>query len=337
MLKLILPILSTFLLSTLLTKLTCIYAKRNAILDIPNERSSHTVPTPRGGGLAIVITFLLSIMWLGWMGVVNANLEKALVGGGLIIAFMGYLDDVFSIRVSWRILVHIVAAIWAVYWIGGLSFHHSGVENLFLNAMSITFVLLAIVWAINFYNFMDGIDGLAGGEGIFIGVSSGIALTWVGAQHLAVVMWLLSASIAGFIVWNWPPAKIFLGDVGSGFLGYIFAIFGLYTVNNQLLPMSFWLIVFSIFLYDATFTLIYRAAKKKQWYSAHREHAYQHLISFGASHKQVTVGVLLINIFILLPIAFSFFYWPEYIVWFLGGSAVLFWSVWYFINTKRIS
>ena len=183
---------------------------------------------------------------------------------------------------------------------------------------------------------MDGIDGLAGSEGIFIALASGMALGWLGSYHVAIIAWLLAASISGFTLWNWPPAKIFLGDVGSGYLGFIFAVFGLYTVNKNFLPITFWCIILAVFLWDATFTLIYRMLQGKKWYSAHREHAYQHVVSLGASHKKTTLSILIINFCILLPIAFGIIYWPMQSIWLMASSILGLWLLWAWIKSRPI-
>lgn len=325
-----------FLCSAGLTWLIRMYTLRHAILDIPNERSSHSIPTPRGGGIAIVATFIIVTLVLGWAAFIENNLVKAIVVGGTIIAIIGYYDDVYTVSARIRIIVHLIAAMLALHWIGRLSYLDLGAWHFTLKSLGTLLTLLGITWCINFYNFMDGIDGLAGGEGIFLAVTSGLALAWFGAHNVAILMGLFSAAIAGFTVWNWPPAKIFLGDAGSGFLGYAFAVLGLYTVNKGFLPISFWLIILGVFLYDATFTLFYRVIQGKKWFSAHREHAYQHLIAFGISHKQVTISILLINVCILLPLACSVFFWQNQAFWLISASATSLWLVWFWINSKKI-
>lgn len=307
-----------FLLSTFITWMVRIYAIHKAILDIPNDRSSHTIPTPRGGGIAIVLSFNLAIVFLYLTNHIPLTLANALVGGGITVAIIGYLDDVFTVKARWRILLHFLVAGWGLYWLGGFPILTFGTWKISLAGFGSIIALIGIVWCINFYNFMDGIDGLAGTEGMFLGIAGSIALWCIGESGLAFLLALLVLSIAGFTVWNWPPAKIFLGDVGSGFLGYVFAVLALYSINKQFLSLSFWLVIFAIFFWDATFTLIHRAYQGKPWYKAHREHAYQHLISYGASHKQVTIGVSLFNCCVLLPIAFIEFYHPTYSLYILS-------------------
>jgi len=301
----------TFIFSLILTWKTRQYSIRKGILDIPNERSSHQIPTPRGGGIAIVVTYTLSILGLVWMKSINPSLAWTIIIGGNTIAFVGFIDDLYSIPPHWRFLFHLGAAGIALYCLGGFSTLGLGKFTLSLH-IGFLFALIVIVTCINFYNFMDGIDGLAGCEGIFVALISGISLWLAGAHHIAMIPWLLAASIAGFTFWNWPPAKIFLGDVGSGYLGFIFAILCLYTANNKLLPILFWEIISAVFLCDASFTLIYRIYEGKKWYKAHREHAYQCLASHGIKHKNITLYISIINLLILAPIAFVSLFFQNY-------------------------
>ena len=334
--KTIFSCLVIFLFSVVVTWATRIYTLKKSILDIPNERSSHHIPTPRGGGIAIVFIFIFTLLALWSLSFIESSLVLTLTGGGLLVAFIGYYDDVYSIKAGWRILFHFIAANWAFYWLGGFPVLDLGVSKIALHGVGYLFAIIGIVGCINFYNFMDGIDGLAGSEGIFIGLGSGIALWIVGEYHTAIVLWFLASAIAGFTIWNWPPAKIFLGDVGSGFLGFIFAVLGLYTINKGFLPITFWWLLLAVFLCDTTFTLIYRIYQGKSWYSAHREHAYQHLIAYGANHKQVTLSIIIINYFILLPIAFAALYWPAQSLWFAGSSIIGLGLVWIFIKSRSI-
>ncbi|EKD55047.1 MAG: hypothetical protein ACD_60C00028G0044 [uncultured bacterium] len=335
--KIIFFCVCTFLFTIFMTWVIRCHALRKAILDIPNERSSHRIPTPRGGGIAIVLSFLISLTGLYLAGWIDANFTVALIGGGLIIAITGYCDDIYSLKARSRILLHILAAMWALYWLGGFPVLDIGIEKITLPHMGYLLALITIIWCTNFYNFMDGIDGLAGSEGIFVALASGIALSLMGAFHLSIVMYLLTASILGFTVWNWPPAKIFLGDVGSGFLGFVFAVIALHTANQQLLSVFFWLTLSGIFLWDATFTLLYRALRGKRWYEAHREHAYQHLIALGANHKQVTISITLFNCCLLLPMACVIFYWPAYLLKLTSLSILSLGFTWIFIKSLSSS
>lgn len=328
---------ATFIFSLTMTWVMRNYAIRKNIMDIPNQRSSHVIPTPRGGGMAIVLAFTLAVCALGATKLIAANLAFALLGGGIAIAAVGYIDDLYKVAARWRFGAHLLIAGWAVYWLNGLPLVDLGTYQFALHNMGIVLAVTGIIWAINLYNFMDGIDGLAGSEGLFVAVASGLVLWFSHQPNMAFLLWLLAASIAGFTWLNWPPAKIFLGDAGSGFLGYVFGVLAVYTANTHSLPIVFWLIILAIFICDATFTLLYRMLQGKQWYAAHREHAYQHLICWGASHKQVTLGILLVNFLLILPIALYAQYSPWSAFWLMLSLLGLLLITWVSIKSLKFT
>lgn len=315
------------LISMTITWIIRIYAVRKNILDIPNERSSHKIPTPRGGGLSFVILFSASTLIMGMNNAINLNLTMALLGG-ILVALVGYMDDLHKINPICRILVHFSAACWASYWLKGLPILDLGTWQFALNNSGYILAIVSIMWLINLYNFMDGIDGLAGTQALFATISAVLILSFLQDNQVMWLLAILGASIAGFTALNWPPAKIFMGDVGSGYLGYIFAVFALYTTNAHILPVYFWVIIFVIFICDATFTLLFRACRGKKWYSAHRDHAYQKLVLRGVTHQKVTLSILLINMIFILPIAFIALQWRTYaftIIMILIFSLLLTW------------
>lgn len=295
-------LLLLLIISYLATGVIRAYALKKSIIDIPSARSSHTIPTPRGGGLAIVLSFYLGIAYLAIYHLIPWHLTVAL-SGGLLIALVGYWDDHRSVPARFRAFFHFIAAIWAVGWLHGFPVLSLGAWNLSLHFFGSFLAVFAIVWFINLYNFMDGIDGLAGSEAIFVSCTAGMVLFALGQPSLALLCFFLSVSCGGFLLWNWPPAKIFMGDVGSGFLGFIFAVFLLDTANNNLLPPLFWLILLAVFIADASYTLFRRVIHKQAWYEAHREHAYQRLIQKGINHRNTTLLLMVFNIFILAPLA----------------------------------
>jgi Fuc2NAc and GlcNAc transferase len=177
-----------------------------------------------------------------------------------------------------------VAAAWAVAWSWG-----EPSPSAILGAVG-------IVWAINLYNFMDGIDGLAAVEAVSVGTIAGALLLAAGSTALATVTLLVAAASGGFLGWNWAPARIFMGDVGSGFLGYTFGTLALLSHRSGAVPLTLWLLVMGVFLFDATLTLLRRIARTERWYQAHRSHAYQRLVQAGSSHARVTTLALLVNL-----------------------------------------
>lgn len=317
-----------FLISLSLTGLVRYYSLRKAILDIPNERSSHTLPTPRGGGIAVAATFFLAISLLWGVGEISGNLAKALLGGGFLVAAAGYWDDLKSLSARTRACLHFLAAGWGVYCLGGFVSLDLGFVQLHLGWLGSLLAVIGIVWLINLYNFMDGIDGIAGSEALFVSLMGGIFLWLFGANNLALVCLFLFASVLGFLIWNWPPAKIFLGDVGSGLLGYIFAVLAIASSNQHQLSLWCWLALLAIFIFDASFTLIHRMLRGERWYSAHREHIYQRLVQKGASHARVTLLIIGANLFFILPMVMLMFSFQKISLAIFLFIGLVFLSIW---------
>lgn len=280
------------------------YARRN-LMDVPNDRSSHTVPTPRGGGLAIVAVYSVAMAGLAVMGSLPSG-WPAIYLGGLAIAAIGFWDDHGDVSALPRLAVQLAVSAWAVYLLGG--WPELRVDGLVLPwgmAGGIAGVLF-LAWMINLFNFMDGIDGIAAGEAITTAGGAAALLGFAGlsAGPDTAQLAALACAVAGFLVWNWPPARIFMGDVGSGFLGYLLGVSALYSATHGELSLTVWLILLGIFVTDATLTLLRRMSRGERWYAAHRSHAYQRASRRFGGHRPVTLAVLGINLAWLLPIAF---------------------------------
>ena len=319
------------------------YALRRGILDVPNARRSHTLPTPRGGGLAVVVVFLTSIIFSALRGIISKELAWAICGGGLLVAGIGWLDDRRGLPPLPRAVVQGLAALWALGWLGGLPSLDLGVTRLFLGPVGFLPGLLGIVWCINLYNFMDGIDGLAGVEAVTVAGTAALLLagrkaglfpvagatgTAAEAAGIALVGALLVPAAAGFLVWNWPPAKIFMGDVGSGFLGFTFGTLAVASENSGALPLLVWVLLLGVFVVDATATLLRRIRRGERWTEAHRTHAYQLAVQARWTHKQATLAVLGINLLLGLAAAAACL-WPRallLVVGLAGTALVFFWA-----------
>lgn len=297
----------SFFLSVGLTWLLRRYA-RTRLLDHPNHRSSHLIPTPRGGGMAIVITFLLTVPLFAslepmYLGVSDFNF--ALIWfASLAVALIGFTDDHISLKPTIRLTVQGVAAAIVVWAIDGLPVLTVVGYKFDLAWFGYLLAWLGVIWFINLYNFMDGIDGLAAGEAVV--VCLGVALchylyNWASSPVGFIL--LLAVSVTGFLYWNFPLARIFMGDGGSGFIGFIFA--SLLLLDTALSPkfLWVWLVMLGVFVVDATWTLVNRYCLKCCLSEAHRTHAYQYAARMLQSHRKVTQIVILINIFWLTPIA----------------------------------
>ena len=279
------------------------YALHKSLLDIPNDRSSHTLPTPRGGGVAIVISFVAAMVWLFSQGAVDLSVLLGLAGSGMAIAALGFLDDHGHVAARWRLLGHFLSAAWALFWLGGL-------PPIVIMGAQFDFgwtghVLAAVylVWLLNLYNFMDGIDGIASVEAVCVCMGAALLCALSGSATLLWLPLLLAAAVTGFLIWNFPPAKIFMGDAGSGFLGIAIGVLSLQAawISSQLLWA--WLILLGVFIVDATVTLIRRLIRGDKVYEAHRSHAYQFASRKYGRHLPVTSAVGVINLCWLLPIA----------------------------------
>lgn len=329
-------LIGVFLAALALTRMVLFYAPQWRLMDIPNERSSHAVSTPKGGGLGLVIAFLAGLLGLWAIGALPFAALIALAGGGLPVAAIGLVDDRGHVAVGLRLAVHFLAAGWALAWLGGIPPLPIGDGALDFGPIGPALGLLFIVWLLNLYNFMDGIDGIAGVEAVT--VAGGAALlyllfgdgeSWPGPAVLAM-------AAAGFLVWNWPPASIFMGDVGSGFVGYALAVFALSPAGNVLNPWV-WGILLGVFLADATFTLVRRLLTGQRVSQAHRVHAYQHAARRFQSHRTVTLAVAGINLFWLLPLAGCAARWPGVGPWLfaLAYLPLLGAAVWLGAGTAR--
>ena len=281
-------------------------AGRFGLLDVPNERSSHASITPRGGGLSIVSATFLGLFLFNSLKNTTPNQIAPVMLSGAIVALIGLFDDLGNVRsISTRLGTHVVGAGIGLWIIGGIpklsvcsyGFQPSVIGNIL--------AILYIVWLINLYNFMDGINGLAGVEAISVCVLVSVLSARNGLTPTPIISLLILASaVAGFLAFNFPFARVFMGDVGSGFLGLTFAMLSLISANEKENMFWVWLIMLGVFIVDASYTLCHRLINGENVKTAHRNHAYQVLARRLDSHRLVTVGVLIVNIFWLFPVAF---------------------------------
>ncbi|MBC8982174.1 MraY family glycosyltransferase [Pseudomonas lurida] len=290
-------------LSALLTGGIRRYAISRSLIDVPNSRSSHSVPTPRGGGVAIVLIFLLFVPIFGMTGCLEWPAICCILGTGAGVAALGFLDDHGHIAARWRLLGHFLCAAWALYWLGGLPPLEFWGGVIDLQWFGVILSAFYLVWLLNLYNFMDGIDGLASVEAICTCVGVCIVYWLTGFTVLIGPPLLLAMAVSGFLIWNFPPARIFMGDAGSGFLGVMLGVLSLYAAWKAPFFLWVWLVLLGVFVVDATFTLFSRLLQGRRVYEAHRSHAYQHAARKVGSHLPVTGVVAAINVFWLFPIA----------------------------------
>lgn len=279
--------LGLLLLSIVLTYLIRSYALKRAIIDIPNERSSHSVPTPRGGGLSIIVVFYIGLFL--FKESIDSKLFLALFSA-LPIAIVSILDDIYTLSSKLRLAIQVFSATLALYFLGGVAkidFVFFSLTGWWLNIVA----LISIVWLTNLYNFLDGIDGYVATQTIMVGVGMFLLL------HNPLGMVLAVGSL-GFLFFNWDRASIFMGDVGSATLGFILSIFIFSDTTGEVI--YFWLVMLLLFIMDATVTLYRRYRNGEKITQAHRKHAYQRLTQSGWSHQKVTLGLLFFNLLTLV-------------------------------------
>ncbi|WNC71197.1 glycosyltransferase family 4 protein [Thalassotalea psychrophila] len=320
-----------FALTLLLTELVRRYAIKHNVIDIANERSSHTNPTPRGGGLGVVIVYSITIALLAWYQYLETSLEIIILFTSLPLAIIGFIDDHAHVSAKVRIVVHILTASTFVLIVGGVTQIELFDSIITLGIVGTVLTIIGLVWLINLYNFMDGIDGLAAIEAITATFFAGVCLYLLNPESKLITQhWLFAASICGFLLLNFPKAKIFMGDVGSGFIGFMLGVLMLLSYQENEKMLWVWLILLSVFIVDATLTLTSRLFRKKNLFSAHNEHLYQKISNHINSHLSTSIGVLSINVFILLPLALSVVFTDEdhlFVFLFTYVLIMLFWFV----------
>ncbi|MCK9491175.1 MAG: glycosyltransferase family 4 protein [Sulfurimonas sp.] len=271
------------------------YIKKSLVAEV-NERSSHSVPTPHGGGIALSLTWFVGLFYLYFTHQIDPTLFYALLVGSAI-SVVSFFDDIYELSPKLRLLVQSGVAVFAIYILGGLDSLEFGLFSVENPIVTNLFAFFLIVWFINLTNFIDGINGYVGSEFVFLSLAG---LILFGGGHFLV----LAVSVLGFLFWNYNRAKIFMGDVGSTLLGYNIAIFTLYYANIESSNLWIWITLFALFWFDATLTLIRRKLNGEKLSQAHKKHAYQRLTQSGWSHFKVTNYSIGLNIIILLAVFF---------------------------------
>lgn len=312
----VLAFIAVALLSALFVAMIVRLAWRWRILDIPNQRSSHSIPTPRGGGLAIVLLTLAGWWcYAFWGGTVPMSMVNVYTAAAALVALTGWIDDLRSLPNLFRLSVHLAATILLLLG-GGIAWQ--SLELPFFGELTLGFwgFPLAALWIIgltNAYNFMDGIDAIAGIQALIAGFGWYLLGTLSDQPACAMLGTLIAASSAGFLWWNRPPAKIFMGDVGSAFLGFTLAALSVIAAQtNTRLAVAGVILVWP-FVFDSIFTLLRRLCKGENIFQAHRSHLYQRLIQKGWTHGKVSalygalagIGIVPAAMFVRWPTAGS--------------------------------
>ena len=273
-------------------------AIKRGIVAIPNERTLHQGVIPRGGGVVVAIVFLVSVVVLYAAGELPCRLFVALIVGGTAISVLGFVDDITHLGMRSRVLVHGALGVFAVVCAGELHLFDAP-----LALLVYPLAVIAVMWMITLFNFMDGIDGLAAAGSTVSCVTAITILEWQGSSSLTIPLAILGVASLGFLCFNWPPARLFMGDSGSGFYGYVFAVFVLVSLASNQLSLWTWIIILAYFIGDTTTTLAIRIATVNRPSSPHRSHAYQNLARIWSNHRRVTMLVITFQLVWLLPLA----------------------------------
>lgn len=294
---------ASFLLSALVTWLSLHYAYRKKLIDLPGQRRSHSSPTPRGGGLGIVVAVLAGLVLVAVFGSTMAS-PLRLIASVVLIGAVGWIDDHRPLPAWSRLLVHCIAVVvWLMPLIQAALFAPATqLDSTPVQAAALVALFaFACVWSINLHNFMDGIDGLLALQAIFVLTAlTLLCLRDAGSTHpLQFGLWI--AAIAGFTLFNFPRARIFMGDVGSGVVGMLIAVAVIWQIATPQVAAASGVIAVSAFVVDASCTLLSRMLRGRRWYSAHREHLYQWMTRTGMSHARVVAWYMGWNLLIVLP------------------------------------
>lgn len=311
------------------------YALRRRVLDVPTERSSHAAPTPRGGGLGIAVTIAVAVAALASTAAIAVRDAAGLLGGLVLVATIGWLDDHRPIGPGVRAVVQVIAVAWALAMIGVPEALDAGVARVPLGPSAPLVYAIAVVWLINLYNFMDGTDGIAATEGLAVALAAALLFAHAGAPGWAYAAAAIGGACAGFLPWNWAPAKIFMGDVGSYALGFAFGALALIGERDGSVPALVWAVLLAAFAWDATFTLLARIRAGERWYAPHKRHAYQRCVQLGHGHAAVALGVLALNLLVCWPLAWTAWRWPAARPWAVIASALIMLVIWLALQRRH--
>ena len=301
-------------------------AEKAGMISLPGERQSHHHATPTGGGLGLIFSIVITTLGLELIFSLPDFWWKNMLPGVLLLAFIGWRDDKLPVSTWLRLLIQLAVSVWLI----GYGRWEFSLTGLFLLAIAI----VAIVWLMNVYNFMDGSNGMAGFQGVFAGVTMAVFFQAGGEYSMALVAVVVAASCAGFLPLNFPNAKVFMGDVSSVPLGFIFASLGVYGWQTGSLSLPVSILIMSVFLVDATLTLLARAFRGERWYTAHAQHVYQRVIARGWTHRRSLVFYQAINVVLVLPALVLTVIYPQYAIVTAGLTLVLLGVCWHIANWR---
>ncbi len=301
-------------------------ARKSGMIAFPGERQSHQRATPTGGGLGLIFSIVITTACLELMISLPGFWWQNVLPGVVLLTIVGWRDDRTPVSQLLRLLVQLAVSIWLL----GFGWWELSLKDMAFLAV----VIVAMVWLMNVYNFMDGSNGMAGFQGVFAGMTMAVLFQLGGEYTMALVAVVVAAACAGFLPLNFPHAKVFMGDVSSVPLGFLFASLAVYGVQTGSMSLPLSILIMSVFLVDATLTLLSRAFRGERWYTAHAQHVYQRLIAKGWSHSRVLVAYQVINVIWVLPAIVLAKIYPQYAIVTVGLVLLLLGSCWFIANWR---
>jgi UDP-N-acetylmuramyl pentapeptide phosphotransferase/UDP-N-acetylglucosamine-1-phosphate transferase len=301
-------------------------AERSGMIALPGERQSHQHATPTGGGLGLVFSIIVTTLCLELMLSLPDFWWQKVLPGVLLLTIIGWRDDKNPVSSLLRLLIQLAVSVWLVgfgWW-----------EFTFKEIVFWSGVTVAMIWLMNAYNFMDGSNGMAGFQGVFAGTVMAVLFQTGGEHTMALIALVVAAACVGFLPLNFPRARVFMGDVSSVPLGFIFGAFAVYGIKTGSMSAILSILVMSVFFVDATLTLLSRAFRGERWYTAHAQHVYQRLIASGWTHSRVLVVYQAINVVVVLPALVLAKTYPQYALVTVGITLLLLGTCWHIANWR---
>ena len=301
-------------------------AKRYGMIVQPGERQSHETATPTGGGLGLIFSVIVTSSVLHFFLPLPAFWWLYMLPGVVILSAAGWFDDRHHISSLVRLLIQLIVSLWLL---SSICF-----QNPAINAGLCAGIMVAMIWLMNLYNFMDGSNGMAGFQGVFTGLVMAVLFIHGDQYAMAMLSLAVAAACAGFLPLNFPRARIFMGDVASVPLGFIFASMAVYGLHTAVISPALSVLIMSVFIVDATLTLLARVFAGERWYTAHNQHVYQRLIAEGWSHSRVLVIYQVINVILVLPAIVLAAMYTQYAIVTVGLTLLILGAGWYTVNWK---
>jgi Fuc2NAc and GlcNAc transferase len=318
------------LFSGVLSYFSCIkalaLAEKSGMIAQPGKRQSHEVATPTGGGLGLIFSIIVTSLCLQPVLPLPDFWWQNMLPGILLLAIVGWRDDKFPVSSLVRLLVQLAVSLWLL----GFGWSQFSMTGLAL----FTSIIVAMLWLMNLYNFMDGSNGMAGFQGVFAGLILAVLFQIDGRYEMALIALAVAAACGGFLPLNFPRARVFMGDVASVPLGFIFASLAVYGIQAGSFSLPVFVLIMSVFLVDATLTLLTRVLCGERWYTAHAQHVYQRLIAQGWSHSRVLMVYQAINVMLVLPAIVLAKIYPQYAMVTAGLTLLLLGACWHTANRR---